>query len=191
MTSWLGAGKGNGTFLQCRLLGSFVPVLFWALLSLCSWFPAVHKDTIPNIRNKCSQERNCSATVLIPTIMFLWEIYILLWSVCLFCWSLTDTWMCKWGLKPHNSFVWIDKFKFLCSVGSWVPLILGYLWLWVPWAPGSLGSSIYCGRFRNDQHVGKKVGLNQYLTMTQSILNATSVFRRIIRIGCWAENRTV
>jgi hypothetical protein len=44
------------------------------------------KDIIPKIRNKYFQERNCAATVPIPTDMFLWAINIFLCSVCLFCW---------------------------------------------------------------------------------------------------------
>jgi hypothetical protein len=51
------------------------------------------KDTIPEIQNKYSQERNCAATVPIPTSMFLWAIYIFLWSVCLFC--------CRWALRGN------------------------------------------------------------------------------------------
>jgi len=75
------------------------------------------KDTIPKIRNKYSQERNCGATVPVPTFMLLWVIYTFLWSVCLFCCrkiggpnvgiyriSLTDTWMWNLGLRPRNSF---------------------------------------------------------------------------------------
>ncbi len=51
----------------------------------------------------------------VPTIIFLWEVYIFPGSVCLFCCteicgpilgiykSLTDTWMWKLGLRPRNS----------------------------------------------------------------------------------------
>ncbi len=51
----------------------------------------------------------------IPTLIYLWEIYIFPGSVCLFCCrqkcglilgiykSLTDTWMRKLGLRPRNS----------------------------------------------------------------------------------------
>ncbi len=51
----------------------------------------------------------------VPTLIYLWEIYIFPWSVCLFCcreiWGpilriyklLTDTWMWKLGLRPRNS----------------------------------------------------------------------------------------
>ncbi len=74
------------------------------------------KGTIPKIRNKYSQERNCAATVPIPKFIFLCAIYIFLWSVCLFCSrkkggpnvglyrSRTDTWMWKLRLRLRNSF---------------------------------------------------------------------------------------
>ncbi len=70
------------------------------------------KDTIPKIRNKYSQNRNCAA---IP-----------LTSLSFFCRtiggpnvgiyrSLTYIWMWKLGLRPRNYFSGNYKFKFLCS----------------------------------------------------------------------------
>jgi len=55
------------------------------LLSYCNNTESMHcKDTKPKIWNKCSQERNCAATVQIPTFMFLWAIYIFPRSALLF-----------------------------------------------------------------------------------------------------------
>ncbi len=42
------------------------------------------KEPLLKIRNKCSQKSNCTATVLISTIMYLWAIYIFLRLICLF-----------------------------------------------------------------------------------------------------------
>ncbi len=74
------------------------------------WFPFMY-----------SQKWNCAASLFpkqslpIPTLTYLWEIYIFPGSVCLFCCSqicgpilgiyklLTDTWMWKLGLRPRNS----------------------------------------------------------------------------------------
>ncbi len=79
---------------------------------------AVGREQNGGFRNKYSQKRNCAASVPIPTFMFLWVIYIFLWSVCLFCCrkiggpnvgifkSLTDTWMWNLGLRPRNYLFW-------------------------------------------------------------------------------------
>ncbi len=58
----------------------------WKQYALHALNTTVHcKDTIPKIRNKYSQKRNCAAPDPIPTFMFLWAIYLFPWSVCLFC----------------------------------------------------------------------------------------------------------
>ncbi len=82
---------------------------------------------LPKIRSKYSQKWNCAASFPIPAFMFRWAIYIILRSVCLFCWrkigvlivvvykSLTETWMWKLGQRPCSSFRGIHKSDFLCS----------------------------------------------------------------------------
>ncbi len=59
------------------------------------------------------QNRNIMFCLPIPTLIYLWEIFIFPVSVCLFCCSqicgpilgisLKDTWMWKLGLRPRNS----------------------------------------------------------------------------------------
>ncbi len=75
------------------------------------------KDTIPKIRNKYSQERNCATTVPILTLMFQWAIDIF-WSACLFCCrkiggpnvelyrSLTDTVNVEMGTESAQFLFW-------------------------------------------------------------------------------------
>ncbi len=87
------------------------------------------KDTIPTIRNKSSQKRNCAATALISKFMCLWAIYIFPRSICVFCCrkicgpilgiykSITQTQECgnwDWGRAiPRKG---IHKWHFCCSV---------------------------------------------------------------------------
>jgi hypothetical protein len=97
------------------------------VLFCCSLTSALQRHNT-EIRNKYSQKRICAATVPIPTLMFLWAIYIFPWSACLFCClkiggpnvgilyicrSLTDTWMWKLGLKSRNHFWEYMKPNFL------------------------------------------------------------------------------
>ncbi len=74
------------------------------------------KETVPKIRNKYSQKRHGSASVLISTFMCLPAIYIFPSTICLFCRRkicdpipgiyklLPDTRMWKLGLTTRNSF---------------------------------------------------------------------------------------
>ncbi len=72
------------------------------------WFPYMYSQNW----NCYFQNRIC---LPVPTLIYLWEIYIFPGSVCLFCCrelcgqileiykSLSDTWMWKLGLRPRNS----------------------------------------------------------------------------------------
>ncbi len=98
------------------MLGPSLTVLYMCCKTN-SLLSRVHcKDTIPKIRQKNPQKRNCAASFPISTFMCLSTIYIFPPSVCLFCCrkicgpilgmykSLKDTWMWKFGLMPRNSF---------------------------------------------------------------------------------------
>ncbi len=74
------------------------------------------------------QNRIIMVCLPIPTLIYLWEIYIFLGSVCLFCCSqicgpilgiyksLPDTWMWKLGLRPRKiPRKGINKWGFRCS----------------------------------------------------------------------------
>jgi hypothetical protein len=80
---YIGATGCTNFFFRCQILClcSGDQNMFF----LYMWCRPHCKDTIPKIRNKYSQKRNCAATVPIPTFRFLWAIYIFPWSVCLFC----------------------------------------------------------------------------------------------------------
>ncbi len=107
----------------CRIFAAWARFSRWDLS-----IQAVHcKETIPTIRNKYSQKRNCAATVPIPKFMFLWAIYIFPWSVCLFyCLTIgmDRTW--EYIDRSHRHmlvdrgraipFLGKHKSKFLCSV---------------------------------------------------------------------------
>ncbi len=67
---------------NCQRQALLETFIFWGIWSPC-WTHC--KDTIPKIRKKYSQKRNCATTFPVPTFMFLWAIYIFAQSVCLFC----------------------------------------------------------------------------------------------------------
>ncbi len=75
------------------------------------WFPFMYSQKW----NCYFQNRIIMFCLLVPTLIYLWEIYIFPGSVYLFCCrkvygsilgtykSITDTWMWKLGLRPRNS----------------------------------------------------------------------------------------
>ncbi len=99
------------------------------LAESCPAFSCTAKYTIPKIRNKYFQKRNCAATVPIATFMLLWATHIFPRSVCLFCCrkiggpnmgtyrSLKDTWMWKLELRPRNSFSGNTKIQISLQCG--------------------------------------------------------------------------
>ncbi len=75
------------------------------------WFPLMYSQKL----NCYFQNRINMFCLPVPTLIYLWEIYIFPGSVCLFCCSeicgpilgiyqwLTDIWIWKLGLRPRNS----------------------------------------------------------------------------------------
>ncbi len=91
--------------------------------------PNMHcKDKLPKFWNKYSQKRTIGVLVPISTFMRLLVIYILLRSVCLFCWRKYVEWSLdyinrsqtqecgNWGWGRAISRKGIHKWDFLCSV---------------------------------------------------------------------------
>ncbi len=140
-------------------MSSFFKVIHWdyqlirTLRSTCrissKWPHLPHcKDTIPKIRNKCSQKRSCAATVPIPTFIFLWAIHIFPWSVCQYCCrkidgpnvgiyrSLTKTW--KWKFATEDA-----QFLFWKYINPNFFAMHGTKWYWCNKMPAFAGD-VYC-----------------------------------------------
>ncbi len=77
------------------------------------------KEPILKIRNKYSQERNCTATVSISTFMCLWAIYTLVQEICGPIQIAHRHMNVELGLRPRNSQIkeYIHKWDFRCSEG--------------------------------------------------------------------------
>jgi hypothetical protein len=124
------------------------------------WFPFMYFQKW----NCYFQNRIIMFYLPVPTLIYLWEIYILPGSICLFCSreecgpilgiykSLTDTWMWKLGLRPRNSQKGIHKWDFHCSVcmprniaGALKLLVSGYR------SSCPVGSRILLQRFQGCQ----------------------------------------
>ncbi len=102
------------------------------------WYdnPISHcKEPIPKIRNKHSQKRSCTATVLISTFMCRWAIYIFPRSICLFfCRKYVDrSWEYINNSQKHKCGNWDwdraiprkgkHKWDFRCSAESTIQYI--------------------------------------------------------------------
>jgi hypothetical protein len=113
--------EGEGAIGQLRWTTSLCnPLhrLFYALQmkgrwesNINIWFPFMHSQKW----NLYFQNRTMMFSLPVPTLIYLWEIYIIPGWACLFCCrkicgpilgiykSLTDAWMWKLGLRPRNS----------------------------------------------------------------------------------------
>ncbi len=76
------------------------------------------KDTIPKIRNKYSQKRNCAVTV--PILPILLQENMWTDSGNIYSKSLTDTWRGKWGLRPPHPFAGNTKYINRIFVAIWI-----------------------------------------------------------------------
>ncbi len=105
-----------------RTTGSFIVILALSLTAVLQmksqwesninvWFPFMYSQKW----NCYFQNRIIMFCLSVPSLIYMWEIYIFPGSVCLFCCreicgpilgiykSLTDTWMSKLGPRPRNS----------------------------------------------------------------------------------------